>query len=38
MTLTQLGLVDKRRQSSSEGLDLVVGSVKLEVWFEMKGK
>jgi hypothetical protein len=37
MTLTQMGLVDKRKNSANQGLELVVSSVKLELWFEMKG-
>ncbi|XP_059483152.1 intermembrane lipid transfer protein Vps13 isoform X2 [Neocloeon triangulifer] len=37
MTLTQMGLVDKRKAGANqEGLDLVVSSVKMEIWFEMK--
>jgi len=36
MTLTQMGLVDKKH-STTEGLELVVSSVKMEIWFEMKG-
>jgi hypothetical protein len=38
LTLTQLGFVDKKKQSTGRGLDLVVGSEKLEIWFEIKGK
>jgi hypothetical protein len=40
LTLQQIGKIDRRKGSakSSEALDLVVGSVKLELWFEMKGK
>ncbi|XP_065344717.1 intermembrane lipid transfer protein Vps13 isoform X2 [Cloeon dipterum] len=38
MSLTQMGLVDKRKLGSNqnEGLELVVSSVKMDVWFEMK--
>lgn len=39
LTLTQIGKIDRRKGAakSNEALDLVVGSVKLELWFEMKG-
>ena len=40
MTLTQLGKIDRRATvgKSAEAMGLVVGSVKLELGFEMKGK